>query len=107
MYVTKIESKSWSKFIQKLIVELDLNIVLTTIKNKKSRGGTFNFSEYDFYKKYSDRIKDVVIDNKTSVEKQIAVLQNTTCSVWGGTVGYLIFANTPFLHNKHLKMEID
>ena len=86
-----MESKSWSKFIQKLIVELDLNIVLTTIKNKKSRGGTFNFSEYDFYKKYSDRIKDVVIDGKTSVEKQIAVLQNTTCSVWGGTGGYFGF----------------
>lgn len=97
--------KSWSKFIQKLIVELDLNIVLTTIKNKKSRGGTFNFSEYDFYKKYSDRIKDVVIDGKTSVEKQIAVLQNTTCSVWGGTgaVTLAFFANTPVFTQQTLK----
>jgi len=89
--------KSWSKFIQKLIVELDLNIVLTTIRNEKSKGGTFNFSKYDFYKKYNDRIKDVIIDGKTAVEKQIAVLQNTTCSIWGGTgaVTLAFFANTP------------
>ena len=89
--------KSWSEFIQKLIVELDLNIVLTTIRNEKSKGGTFNFSEYDFYTQYEDRIKDVIIDGETSVEKQIAVLQNTTCSIWGGTgaVTLAFFANTP------------
>ena len=89
--------KSWSELIQKLIVELDLNIVLTTIKNEKFKGGTFNFSEYDFYLKHSDRIKDVIIDGETAVEKQIAVLQNTTCSIWGGTgaVTLAFFANTP------------
>ena len=91
------DPKSWSKFIQKLIVELDLNIVFTTIRNEKSKGGTFNFSEYDFYKKYNDRIKDVIIDGKTAVEKQIAVLQNTTCSICGvtGAVTLAFFANTP------------
>lgn len=89
--------KSWSELIQKLIVELDLNIVLTTIKNEKSKGGTFDFSEYDFYLNHSDRIKDVIIDGETAVEKQIAVLQNTTCSIWGGTgaVTLAFFANTP------------
>ncbi len=97
--------KSWSKFIQKLIVELDLNIVLTTIKNEKSKGGTFNFSEYDFYKKYSNRIKDVTIDGETSVEKQIAVLQSTTCSIWGGTgaVTLAFFANTPVFTQQTLR----
>ena len=89
--------KSWSKFIQKLIVELDLNIILTTIRNEKSKGGTLDFSKYDFYKQYNDRIKEVVIDGETSVEKQIAVLENTTCSIWGGTgaVTLAFFANTP------------
>ena len=42
--------KSWSKFIQKLIVELDLNIVLTTIKNKNLEVELLTFRNMIFTK---------------------------------------------------------
>ena len=46
---------SWSKFIERIIVELDLNVVFTTIKNEKNKGGTFDFSNFSFYKKYKTK----------------------------------------------------
>ncbi|MBC8147440.1 MAG: sugar nucleotide-binding protein [Bacteroidetes bacterium] len=86
----------WEKFVERLITEMDLNIVVIEIERKYSRGGSLKFDL--LWDKYPNRIMKINVDNVDySVREQIAILKNTKCSIYGSTGAVVLpfFVNTP------------
>ena len=75
----------WMTLIEKIIIELKLNIVFINLESKGSSGGSYNFSDHPICKKYEKNIKQINIAGENSVEIQFAILQNTICSIFGAT----------------------
>jgi|TARA_R110002153_G_C13328922_1_gene497731 hypothetical protein len=84
--------KHWETFIKYLIEDLKVNVVMIGIRQKEnsSAGGSlvFNNSKY---------IKNIIFEGEDSVERQIALLQSTQCSIYGasGTAVFPFFTQTP------------
>tara|TARA_B110000858_G_scaffold173367_1_gene205159 strand:+ start:14132 stop:15151 length:1020 start_codon:yes stop_codon:yes gene_type:complete len=82
---------NWLYFIERLINELDFNIVMTGIKSRKLPNGIVTQGSYTFedtylYDKYPDKIKSYVQDEGgDSLDAQVSILRNTSCSIWGST----------------------
>jgi hypothetical protein len=75
----------WMTFANLILSELDLNIIFMNLETKDSNGGSYDFSDHDINKTYSDRIKHINLHGMDSVERQISILQQTLCSVYGAT----------------------
>lgn len=88
---------NWGKFITSIIEKLKLNIVLFGIPNKESKGGTISFESLGLNDKHKKNVLYYPLEGKDSVEEQIALLQNTKCSVYGatGAATLAFFTNTP------------
>lgn len=82
----------WKTFIELLINDLNVNVVMIGIKQKpgSSAGGSLTFDE-------SDQIKNIIFNGDDSVEEQIALLKQTKCSIYGasGTAVFPFFTKTP------------
>ena len=70
----------WKTFIEMLINTLDVNIVMIGIPQKEgsSAGASLTFNN-------TNRIKNIVFSGPDSVERQIALLQCTKCSIYGAS----------------------
>lgn len=81
------DPKSWEWLIEKLIVELNLNVVMMGIKSEDNLQGSYTFEGTDLYTKYPLKIKSLVVDYTldTSLDTQISIMWNTKCSLWGST----------------------
>lgn len=82
----------WKTFIDLLINDLNVNVVMIGIKQKpgSSAGGSIVFKD-------SNRIKNIIFEGNDSVEEQIALLKQTKCSIYGasGTAVFPFFTKTP------------
>tara|TARA_Y100000310_G_scaffold341064_1_gene438961 strand:- start:1742 stop:2770 length:1029 start_codon:yes stop_codon:yes gene_type:complete len=89
--------KSWEKFIEKLVIDMQLNIFIIGIPKYINRGGSLNFEDSMVYKKYKDFIKIINFSGKDSLEKQYALLKNTKCSIYGASGAAVVpfFINSP------------
>lgn len=90
--------KNWELFLDKLINNLKVNVVLIGIERKNNRGGAIDFTDTDVYKKNKKYIMIMNFDDDdNSLEKQLALLKNTKCSIYGATGAACLpfFVNTP------------
>ena len=72
--------KNWEIFVDKLINDLKVNVVMIGIDSKEnsSAGSSLTFEN-------SKYIKNITFKGPDSVEKQIALLQSTKCSIYGAS----------------------
>ena len=70
----------WKTFIEKLVDQLNVNVVMIGIPKKEnsSAGASIVFED-------SDNIKNIIFNGPDSVERQIALLQLTKCSIYGAS----------------------
>lgn len=84
--------KHWKTFIEYLINDLKVNVVMIGIPQKEgsSAGASLTFDN-------SDYVKSIVFSGSDSVERQIALLKLTKCSIYGasGTAVFPFFTKTP------------
>jgi len=82
----------WKTFINLLVERLNVNIVMIGIKQKagSSAGASITFEN-------TDNIKSIAFNGKDSVERQLALLELTKCSIYGasGTAVFPFFTKTP------------
>jgi len=90
---------NWPVFTKKLIDELDVNIISLSIKTQGSRGGSRGLANHEIFKDLQNRIMDFELekDDENSFEKQLAILKNTKCSIYGASGAAVVpfFVNTP------------
>jgi hypothetical protein len=72
--------KHWKTFVNYLIDDLKVNVVMIGIEQKKnsSAGASIVFDN-------SDYLKSIMFKGEDSVERQIALLQSTKCSIYGAS----------------------
>ena len=77
----------WETFVDMLINELNLNVVMITIPRKEgsSAGGALSLEDTDVYKNNKKHIKPITFTGEDSVEKQMALLRLTSCSIYGAS----------------------
>ncbi len=90
---------NWPIFTKKLIDELDVNIISLSIKTQGSRGGSNGLASHQLFKDLQHKIMDFEMDkdDSDSFEKQLAILKNTKCSIYGASGAAVVpfFVNTP------------
>ena len=92
----------WKEFIELLINDLKVNVVMIGIPQKEGSSAgaslTFNDSEY---------VKSIVFTGEDSVERQIALLQSTKCSIYGasGTAVFPFFIKGAATFTQQTKTE--
>ena len=89
---------SWEIFLDRVINELNTNIVVISLSTKSSAGGSLNFKETEFYKKNQKNIMIINFDDDDdSLEKQLGLLKSTKCSIYGasGSAVLPFFIKTP------------
>ena len=79
--------KHWEIFVDMLVNDLKVNVVMIGIPRKEgsSAGGALSMEGTDIYDKNKDYIKPIVFTGEDSVERQIALLQSTKCSIYGAS----------------------
>ena len=84
------KAENWSNFVDKLINELKVNIVIMGIPSRGQYPGCYDFEENKYLKSY-------VSEGENSIEYQLAILKNTKCSIYGssGAATLPFFTNTP------------
>ena len=90
-------SDHWEIFIDRLINEMNLNVCVIDIPAAGSNAGSLSFVDSDVYMKNRDHIKSIKFHGPDSVERQVALLQLTDCSVYGATGTAILpyFTKTP------------
>jgi len=101
--------KHWETFIDMLVNDLKVNVVMIGIPRKEgsSAGGALSMKDTDMYKKNKDYIKPIVFGGEDSVERQIALLQSTKCSIYGasGTAVFPFFIKDAPTFTQQTKQE--
>jgi len=90
--------KSWEIFLDKVINELKTNIVVISLSASKAAGGSLDFKDTTFYEKNKNNIMIINFDDdEDSLEKQLALLKATKCSIYGasGSAVLPFFVKTP------------
>tara|TARA_Y100000310_G_C20566682_1_gene755837 strand:+ start:277 stop:1266 length:990 start_codon:yes stop_codon:yes gene_type:complete len=92
-------SDNWPIFTERLINELGVNIISLSISIQGSRGGSIGLASHPKLEYLKDKIMDFELlkDDKDSFEKQLAILKNTKCSIYGASGAAVVpfFVNTP------------
>lgn len=91
--------ENWPVFTKKLIEELDVNIISLSIKTQGSRGGSKGLASHQLFEDLQHKIMDFEMkkNDSDSLEKQLAILKNTKCSIYGASGAAVLpfFVNTP------------
>ncbi len=79
--------KHWETFVDMLVNDLKVNVVMIGIPRKEgsSAGGALSMEDTEMYKRNKEYIKPIVFTGEDSVERQIALLQSTKCSIYGAS----------------------
>lgn len=95
--------KTWEIFIEKIICDLDLNVIMIGVPFNKGYPGSYTLDNTKLFQNYPNNIISLVSEQKDSVEQQIAILQSTQCSIYGstGAAKLAFFANTPMFCIAH------
>ena len=87
--------KHWETFIDMLVNDLKVNVVMIGIPlpPNSSSGGSLTMKDTEMYDRNKKYIKPIIFSGEDSVERQIALLQLTKCSIYGssGAVGLAYF----------------
>ena len=89
---------SWEVFLNKVINELDTNIVVINLSTSGAAGGAMSFEGTKLYEDNKERIMTINFDDdEDSLDKQLALLKVTKCSIYGasGSAVLPFFVNTP------------
>ncbi len=90
---------NWPIFTKRLIEELGVNIISLSIKTQGSRGGSKGLAGHKLFKDLQHKIMDFELEKNDldSFEKQLAILKNTKCSIYGASGAAVVpfFVNTP------------
>ena len=90
---------NWPIFTERLINELGVNIISLLVKTQGSRGGSVGLAKHPKLKHLKHKIMDFELlkDDFDSLEKQLAILKNTKCSIYGASGAAVVpfFVNTP------------
>ena len=99
----------WETFVDMLINKLKVNIVMIGIPRKEgsSAGGALSLDDTEMYQKNKEYIKPIVFTGEDSVERQIALLQSTKCSIYGasGTAVFPFFVKNAATFTQQTKEE--
>jgi len=89
--------KNWETFIDMLINKLDLNVVMIGVPQRGRYPGSLIFEGTEMYEKNKKYIKSFICEDDDAIEYQLALLKNTTCSIYGstGAAAMAFFTNTP------------
>ena len=89
---------SWEIFLDRVINELDSNIVVINISTSGAAGGAMSFDGTKLYEDNKERIMTINFDDdEDSLDRQLALLKATKCSIYGasGSAVLPFFVNTP------------
>ena len=99
----------WETFVDMLVNELKVNVVMIGIPRKEgsSAGGALSMEGTEIYQKNKDYIKPIIFGGADSVERQIALLQSTKCSIYGasGTAVFPFFVKDAATFTQQTKEE--
>ena len=87
----------WREFLLQAIKQLNLNIVLIGLPSGLKSPGALGEQQLGLPEETREFVKSLHFEGPESVESQIALLQETSCSVYGGTGAATLafFAGTP------------
>jgi hypothetical protein len=89
---------SWEVFLDKVINELDTNIVVINLSTSGAAGGAMSFEGTELYENNKERIMTINFDDdEDSLDRQLALLKATKCSIYGasGSAVLPFFIKTP------------
>ena len=89
---------SWEIFLDRVINELDTNIVVISISTNGSGGGAMSFEGTKLYENNKDRLMVINFDDDDdSLDRQLALLKVTKCSIYGASGAAVLpfFIKTP------------
>jgi len=88
---------TWVDLISRIINELKVNVIMIGVPVNKGYPGSLDLKDTELFTKYPKNIISVVSEEKNSVERQIAILQTTKCSLYSssGAAHLPFFSNTP------------
>tara|TARA_R110000744_G_C19320824_1_gene557623 strand:- start:30 stop:1019 length:990 start_codon:yes stop_codon:yes gene_type:complete len=90
---------NWPIFTRKLIDELNVNVISLSIKTQGSRGGSRGLAGDKIFSDVQDKIMNFELEknDSDSFEKQLAILKNTKCSIYGASGAAVVpfFVDTP------------
>jgi len=89
---------SWEIFLDKVINELDTNIVVINLSASGAAGGAMSFEDTKLYEDNKNRIMTINFDDdEDSLDRQLALLKATKCSIYGasGSAVLPFFVKTP------------
>jgi hypothetical protein len=90
---------NWPIFTKRLIEELGVNIISLSIRTQGSRGGSKGLAGHELFTDLQHKIMNFELDkgDLDSFEKQLAILKNTKCSIYGASGAAVVpfFVNTP------------
>ena len=99
----------WETFVDMLVNKLQVNVVMIGIPRKEgsSAGGGLSMEDTDMYQKNKQYIKSIIFGGEDSVERQIALLQSTKCSIYGasGTAVFPFFIKNAATFTQQTKQE--
>ena len=97
--------ENWPVFTKKLIDELGVNIISLSIKTQGSRGGSHGLASHELFKDLQNNIMDFEMDkdDSDSFEKQLAILKNTKCSIYGASIECKSFTK---LHTSYVQITL-
>jgi len=89
---------SWEIFLDRVINELDTNIVVINLSTSGAAGGAMSFEDTKLYEDNKERIMTINFDDdEDSLDRQLALLKATKCSIYGasGSAVLPFFVKTP------------
>lgn len=99
----------WEAFVDMLVNKLKVNVVMIGIPRKEgsSAGGGLSMQDTVMYQKNKQYIKSIIFTGEDSVERQIALLQSTKCSIYGasGTAVFPFFIKDAATFTQQTKQE--
>ena len=78
---------------------MNVNVISLSIKTQGSRGGSKGLAGHELFTDLQHKIMNFELekDDSDSFEKQLAILKNTKCSIYGASGAAVVpfFVNTP------------
>jgi|TARA_Y100000310_G_scaffold84343_1_gene81169 hypothetical protein len=90
--------ESWEIFLDRVINELETNIVVISLSTSGASGGAMSFEDTELYKNNKENIMTINFDDDDdSLDRQLALLKATKCSIYGasGSAVLPFFVKTP------------
>jgi hypothetical protein len=75
----------WIELIKLLVDDLGCNVALIGVPRIRDYPGNYDFKNEEDLKEYSGHLTSFIGDDEDSLARQISILRNTKCSIYGST----------------------